>query len=164
MLQIHIQKHKYDRKYMWNFKTTVYQTIRAFHCYEWRLWTYQLTLIELGKSYPPLFPPLPSVFLNIYNAIDVWQRFFYWNVSSGLVDTQFHGIQNGTRHSGSLIKCYRKAILFKVTCIALHQVTVMSILKPKHWQVAFISLFCSESITNTTLIQVLPKDTNKPIL
>lgn len=49
----------------------------------------------------------------------------------GLADVEFYGIQNGTRHSGSLIKWYRKAILSKVTCVALHQETVMSILTPK---------------------------------
>lgn len=65
-----------------------------------------------------------------------------------------HGIQNGTRHSESLIKCYRKAILSKVTCVALHQLTVMSILKPKQRQVALVLLFSSVSITNTASVLV----------
>lgn len=99
-------------------------------------------------------PPVWPFSLKVYNTINVWQHFFSWNVSLGLVDTESRGIQNGTRHSGFLIKCYRKAILSKVTCVALHQVTVMSILKPKQRQVKLVLILSPASITNTTGILV----------
>lgn len=89
---------------------------------------------------------------------------FLLTVSLCLVDTHFHGIQNDTRHSGSLIKCYRKAILAKVTCFALHQVTVMSILKPKQRQVTLVLLFGSVCIIETTSISVrTQKQENKNV-
>lgn len=94
----------------------------------------------------------PSL-LYIYNAINVWQHFFFWNVSLCLVDMEFHCILNDTRHSESLIKCYRKAILSKVTRFALHQVVVMSILKPKQRQVTLIPIR-GVSIVKATFISL----------
>lgn len=70
------------------------------------------------------------------NTKRVWQCLFTWNYILSLAE--FHGIQNGTRYSGFLIKRYRKAILSKVTCDALHHVTVMIILKSKQRQVSLI--------------------------
>lgn len=103
-----------------------------------------------GKSSCLLFQPVP---LSIFTAPSMYDSTFSsWNVSLCLVDMGFNRILNDTRHSGSLIKCYRKAILSKVTCLASHQVMVMSILRPKQRQVTLVLLISCVSIIRTTFI------------
>lgn len=79
-----------------------------------------------------------KVLLEIDSTIKLWQCLVFQNVSLSTVDTEFHGIQNGTRPNGFLIKLYTKAILSKVTCNTFHRVTVMSFLKGKKRQVTLI--------------------------